>query len=208
MTKKKTEKKTSINFIEYFKIKLSKIVSTFFCVGNIKYAPGTFGSLTTFPLFFVINEFIRIYNITNIYLIFSIYTLTIILLTIVGIWAINVYLKTSKSHDPGEIVIDEVVGQLIAYSIPTMLVRFLYHNFANEIFLTENILSITKIILILTPFIFFRIFDISKFGYVGYIDSNVKGALGVMMDDVVAGIFAALSVCLVLSSFLLIINLK
>lgn len=94
-----------------------------------------------------------------------------VIITIIGLWAADRFDKDMGGHDSKMIVIDEVAGQWIAL-IPAALNPFL----------------------IIIAFITFRFFDILKPWPIGYIDKHVKGAAGVMFDDVVAGIFAAICV--------------
>ena len=93
-----------------------------------------------------------------------------VLLTIVAIKEIDLEEKESGIHDSSSIVIDEVVGVWIALIISGTT-------------WTQIILSV----------ILFRFFDIVKPSIIGRIDKNVKGGLGVMGDDIIAGIFAGLS---------------
>lgn len=90
-----------------------------------------------------------------------------ILVTILAIKAIDAYEKQTGEHDHQSIVIDEVVGVWIAL-----------------------ILSSSTPIQIVASFVFFRIFDIWKPSIIGRIDRDVKGGMGVMGDDIVAGILA------------------
>jgi len=92
-----------------------------------------------------------------------------ILITIVGIKQINIYEKQTGTHDDKSIVIDEVVGLWLAFVIAS-------DNW------TQIALS----------FIFFRIFDIWKPSFIGRIDRNVKGGMGVMGDDLLAGLLAGI----------------
>lgn len=92
-----------------------------------------------------------------------------ILLFAASIGVINEYEKTSGVHDDNSIVIDEVAGIWLAISISGAT----WLGF---------VLSI----------IFFRIFDISKPSIIGRVDRNVKGGLGVMGDDMLAGFFAGI----------------
>jgi phosphatidylglycerophosphatase A len=90
-----------------------------------------------------------------------------------GMWAIKEYMPHTKNVDPAEVVIDEVVGMAITFlAIP-----------------------VANLWLIAIGFVAFRLFDGIKRGPVGWCDRNVKGPLGVMVDDVVAG---ALTVILLL----------
>jgi len=93
-----------------------------------------------------------------------------VLLTIIAIKEIDLEEKESGIHDSSSIVIDEVVGVWIALIISGAT-------------WTQIILSV----------ILFRFFDIVKPSIIGRIDKNVKGGLGVMGDDIIAGIFAGLS---------------
>lgn len=92
-----------------------------------------------------------------------------ILITLTGLWASEKFDHDMGGHDSKMIVIDEVAGQCIAM-IPAMGNPFL----------------------ILLSFLLFRFFDILKPGPIGWIDKNLSGAKGVMYDDVLAGLFAAL----------------
>ena len=136
---------------------------TFFMLGKIKYAPGTIASfITTFLFFFLINFF----NISLIFLL----TLLIFFYSII---AINNSFKEFDSNDPQEIVIDEVVGQLLPLvAIP----------------IYETLWPIQKIYYCIGAFLIFRLFDILKPFPINYIDKNVKGSLGIMLDDIIAGI--------------------
>lgn len=90
-----------------------------------------------------------------------------IIIAIAGAFAANAYAKVVGKKDPGLIVIDEVAGQAI-----TLLAAG------------------TNIWLYLIGFILFRIFDITKPWPVSWADQKVKGGLGIMLDDVLAGMIA------------------
>ena len=92
-----------------------------------------------------------------------------ILLGILGIKAINTYEKNGGEHDDKSIVIDEVVGVWLAL-----------------------VLSSGTLLQVLASFAFFRLFDIWKPSIIGKIDRDVKGGVGVMGDDVLAGICAGI----------------
>ncbi|WP_169777707.1 phosphatidylglycerophosphatase A family protein [Campylobacter mucosalis] len=96
--------------------------------------------------------------------------LATILISLVAINAINEYEKQTGEHDHQSIVIDEVAGVWLAFVISGTTI-------------TQMILSL----------IFFRIFDITKPSIIGRIDRNVKGGLGVMGDDLVAGFVAGIA---------------
>lgn len=92
-----------------------------------------------------------------------------LLLAIIGIKQIDAYEAAGGPHDDKSIVIDEVVGVWIALSISSGT-------------LTQWVFSI----------VLFRVFDIWKPSIIGRIDKHVKGGLGVMGDDVIAGVIAGL----------------
>jgi len=100
---------------------------------------------------------------------------------VVGVWAAEAMTRNRENMDPSEFVLDEVAGQFIA------LWAISYPAWAHDIAITA-----------LWPgwiaaFVLFRLFDIWKPGPVGWADRQ-KGATGVMMDDIIAGILAAIGV--------------
>ncbi|GAA8319296.1 phosphatidylglycerophosphatase A [Helicobacter pylori] len=110
-------------------------------------------------------------------LIFSANTLFLgaIFVGLIAIAQIDKEEEESKIHDSSYIVIDELVGMWLAMAISG--------------------LSLAGVIL---SFIFFRIYDITKPSLIGRIDKEVKGGLGVVADDALAGVLAGLSVLLVI----------
>ena len=146
---------------------------TFFMIGKIKYAPGTIASLATCILF------LMLINIFNIIIIFF-FTVTIFLYSFI---AINNSFEEFNSEDPQEIVLDEVVGQLLP-----LLALPIY----------ETLYSVPTIYYCISSFILFRLFDIWKPYPISYIDSNVKGALGIMLDDIIAGFYSIIILVLIL----------
>ncbi len=146
--------------------KTRKIFLTLFYSGLSKKAPGTVGSFVALILGMVI---LNIFNLTTLFLLS-------ILITILAIKEINIYEKDVGTHDNSEIVIDELAGMWIAMSIAGV---------ASDGYLMAII-----------AFGMFRLFDIWKPSVIGRIDREVGGGMGVMGDDVVAGIFAGLSTAL------------
>lgn len=96
-----------------------------------------------------------------------------IIITLTGLWASQSYMNRTKTHDPSEIVIDETAGMMVA-CIPLLF------SFQWDI--------------ILLCFGLFRIFDAVKHGPVGWFDKNINGALGVMLDDIAAGLLTAITI--------------
>ncbi|WQY37442.1 phosphatidylglycerophosphatase A [Helicobacter pylori] len=111
-------------------------------------------------------------------LIFSANTLFLaaVLIGLIAIAQIDKEEEESKIHDSSYIVIDELVGMWLAMAISG--------------------LSLAGVIL---SFIFFRIYDITKPSFIGKIDKEVKGGLGVVADDALAGVLSGLSVLLVIN---------
>ncbi|GAA8374667.1 phosphatidylglycerophosphatase A [Helicobacter pylori] len=111
-------------------------------------------------------------------LIFSANTLFLaaVLIGLIAITQIDKEEEESKIHDSSYIVIDELVGMWLAMAISG--------------------LSLAGVIL---SFIFFRIYDITKPSLIGKIDKEVKGGLGVVADDALAGVLAGLSTLLAIN---------
>ena len=141
-------------------------------IGKIKYAPGTVASLITCLVFLLL---INIFNISVILL----FTLVIFCYSFV---AINNSFENFDAEDPQEIVIDEVVGQMLPlFAIP----------------IYETLYPLPKIYYCVAAFLAFRLFDIWKPYPISYVDNNVKGALGIMLDDILAGIYSIFILTLV-----------
>ncbi|ANE35498.1 phosphatidylglycerophosphatase A [Campylobacter iguaniorum] len=138
---------------------MQKLFLTFFGVGLLKPAPGTWGSIAgaviALPILFYIGD--------------QTLFMASILLFLASIKIINDYESKTNEHDQSHIIIDEVAGVWLAMAI-------------SGASWTQIILSIA----------FFRLLDITKPSIIGRIDKNVKGGLGVMGDDMVAGLFAGL----------------
>ena len=148
---------------------MRKLFLTFFYSGLAPYAPGTFG---TFAGAIVGVGILGIAPVSTLLLL-------TILLTFVAIVEIDKEEKESGIHDASSIVIDEVAGIWLAFT-----------------------LSSGTWIQIILSIAFFRLFDIWKPSVIGRIDRDVKGGLGVMGDDIIAGIFAGLSSAIVYGGLL------
>ena len=113
-------------------------------------------------LFAILVWYISI-NYLNIYFFYTI----IIIVFIFSFKAINIYLRNENKDDPSEVVVDEFIGQ----SLPLIFL------------LQFNVYEV------LLAFSSFRLFDIFKIYPVNKVE-NIKGANGVIMDDLVAGIYS------------------
>ena len=106
----------------------------------------------------------------------NIVLISVIIIFFISLYAVNIFIKNLENKDPKEVVIDEFIGQ----SIPLCLYE-VAHNVPKE---TSEILKFYFIM-----FILFRIFDITKPFPVSYYEKNFKNSLGVIMDDVCAGLY-------------------
>lgn len=188
------------------------LISTWFGIGKIPFAPGTFGSLMAFPLFFASHYLLCLATSESTFNYLFLFCLS--LLFLLGQWSSRVYMKKTGKTDPGEIVIDEVVGQMLvffaAFSVFAPLIGVydvLYGSIAedaqavtiealNEFFFSQAILlsyGITILPSCIIGFILFRIFDIWKPFPIRWCDSNIKGGFGVMFDDIFAAVYASIS---------------
>ena len=148
--------------------KLNYIFVTLFYIGKFPKIPGSIASLiTTIYLMFLFNY---LYISPDIFLFFLVCTF------ILSIISINYYIKDKDNKDPKEIVIDEFIGQ----SIPISLYEISHGNYKEY---SE------KLIVYFLIFILFRIFDIIKPFPASYYDQNFKNGIGVVMDDVCAGLY-------------------
>jgi len=127
-------------------------------------APGTAGSAVGVLLFFAFGR-----------LTLPVYGLTLLALFALAIWASDSAGRQFGVTDDSRIVIDEVVGQLVA------LAPLAGGGAAWP--------------LVVTGFVAFRVFDVWKPGPVGRAERNLPGGLGVVMDDVLAGVLAGLVLC-------------
>ena len=144
---------------------LAYSIASYFGVGFAPFAPGTAGSFMTLPLVAAAAYFFGLWGI-----------LAVAAAAFVLGWPATHYVVThQKVEDPGWVVVDEVVGQTLSFVLVSPL---LYANLSHWY-------------IYLVGFAFFRLFDIKKMGPVKWSDSKLHSALGVMLDDVFAGLFAA-----------------
>jgi phosphatidylglycerophosphatase A len=162
----------------------NSILVTMFGLGKIKFMPGTFGSLaTTAFLFYLFHSL----NISS-----NIILISLIIIFIYSFYAVSTHTESSKNKDPGEIIIDEFLGQ----SIPIYLYE-ISHGTVKE--------SDEAILYYALFFILFRYFDIMKPFPINYFDKNFKNSFGVIMDDICAGLYVVLTVVcfMVIKSYIL-----
>ncbi len=133
---------------------LSLMIATWFGIGLIPFAPGTFGALLALPLW---------YLLTLTYVEVQIAILVVGSLLLIPICSIAG--DALKEPDSSRIVVDEVAGMLISL----IAVPFSLYN---------GVLA----------FVVFRLLDIAKPGPIGWLDKNLDRGLGVMLDDILAGV--------------------
>ena len=155
---------------------------TMFGLGKIKFIPGTIGSLATVIILYVI---FHILNVSSNFVL-----LGLVIIFIYSFPAVSSYIKDNENKDPGEIIIDELIGQ----SIPI---------FAYEISHGTEKSPDEALIFYCICFVLFRFFDIVKPFPVSFFDKKFKNSFGVIMDDVCAGLYVILSlICfMILSSY-------
>ncbi len=133
-------------------------------IGNIPFAPGSFGSLIALPLCFVLAEISLAAAVIC----------TLVFIVFAG-WIADAAEKILKRNDPGCIVIDEIAGMMVTL-----------------IGLPFNLTTVAM------GFIIFRMLDIFKPFPIRYLDKRIPGGLGVVADDVVAGMIANLLLRLII----------
>ena len=136
-------------------IRLAFAIATVFKAGYIPIAPGTVGSIIGLLVFWLIKDYAS----------FTIEMFVAAILFFVGVWASTIVEQVLQRQDPGVVIVDEVVGMLVALMLlpPTTTVIFL-------------------------AFFLFRFFDIVK-PYPARWCEQLSRGWGIMMDDVVAGLY-------------------
>ena len=182
------------------KFNIINFLATGFYSGKFPIMPGTIGSLIAYPIFYIVTYYASkthyisdISSITDldqeILKVFIIQILFCVFLYFLGVKIVDEYLKTAESEDPKEVVIDEILGQFLTLTLSFLCIIFAYHSDKLKSWSNNKI---DFIFLFLLPFILFRFFDAVKPWPINWFDKNIKGAKGVMIDDIVAAIFASL----------------
>ena len=136
-------------------------IATWFGVGLLPRAPGTWGSLAALPVAWAIAYLGGLPALIAATLVVS----------LIGCWAAERYIRAHGQEDPGDIVVDEVAGQWL-----TLLP------------------AATDVGLFAAGFVLFRIADIFKPWPASWADRRLKGGPGAMIDDLFAGAYAGLAV--------------
>ena len=149
---------------------MKSAIATFFFTGHLRPAPGTWGSAAALPAAWLIHGVASFWGLA----------LASIVVFFVGWWATAAHTAGAPDHDPSEVVIDEVVGQWLAL---WPLSFGMWYIGADPWAVPAQA--------VVAAFVLFRFFDITKLGPIGWADRR-HDALGVMLDDVIAGLFAAM----------------
>ena len=142
-------------------------------IGHVKKAPGTFASFISLFIGYYLINLLGIFNFIIFLIIFS----------IIGFIISEIHVRVFKQKDPKEVVIDEFTGQFIA------LLAITSSNNTNDIILSISL-----------SFLLFRFFDITKLGPIKKFE-KLPGGIGIMADDIVAGICAFLVQCGIMTAF-------
>ncbi|MEI8346492.1 MAG: phosphatidylglycerophosphatase A [Pseudomonadota bacterium] len=149
------------------------LVASFFGVGLIPVAPGTFGSLATLPFLWLLFKL-------------SVPPLAILLFILIASYPLGIMIdrlqRDYHTHDPSWVVVDEVLGMALAYNLPF-------------IFMPST--PLTPVLYFTVTFTLFRFYDIVKVFPADKIDRQMKHGMGVILDDLVSGIYAAVTLLLV-----------
>ena len=161
--------------------KLNVLISTFFGNGYISKIPGTFTSLSTLVILYILFEILQFRDLNYILILYSI-------IFFYSFYAVMDSETEFENKDPRQIVIDEVLGQ----AMPLILIVYLS---------SKNLINIPVEIYYLLSFILFRFFDIVKPFPVSYFDKQHKNFFGIIMDDIMAGLYTMLIIYLISLKF-------
>jgi phosphatidylglycerophosphatase A len=158
--------------------KLNEFLLTFFYVGKSKTAPGTFGSLAAVFLWLVVEIAFGRFMIEQV--LQNLFWLALVVIFFAaGLAGIRSYSIKCQEFDHQSIVLDEVIGMLIALQI-----TFMQHE------TLQNPSRKLYWVAVLFCFGFFRYFDIIKPGAIGILDRKMKNSFGVIFDDVMSGLIS------------------
>tara|TARA_E500000178_G_C16807208_1_gene655265 strand:- start:317 stop:820 length:504 start_codon:yes stop_codon:yes gene_type:complete len=152
--------------------KINYLFVTCFGIGSLRYAPGTITSLVTTIFLFSLFHIVSLSK--------NIILIILITVFIYSFYAVSEYIRSNENKDPKEVVVDELIGQ----SIPIYLYEISHGTVKN---------SQEAVLFYLYIFILFRYFDIKKPFPVNFFDKKFKNSFGVILDDVVAGLYVVLT---------------
>jgi phosphatidylglycerophosphatase A len=176
----------SIGRVDMSLVKYHGVILTFFGCGKWKYGPGTFTSFVATCLWLAVSYLFFLKQIpvvfeTIMWIVFS------AVIFVYGVFIVPIYSKLIGEEDHPSIVLDEVMGQIIALLMTYPFIKPYYFIIDNS---RINCLIIVSHVSFC--FLLFRLLDIAKPSIIGSIDRNVKGGVGVMLDDFVCGILSGI----------------
>ncbi|MDC0737112.1 phosphatidylglycerophosphatase A [Cognatishimia sp. SS12] len=160
----------------------AQLIATVGGSGYLRPAPGTWGSAVAVLLALGLHALGG----------FPLLVLATLLVFPLGWWATAEVTRDAEDHDPSEVVIDEVAGQWLAL---WPVSYGAWHAGLDALALYPGWIC---------GFLLFRLFDITKPNLVGWADRR-GDALGVMLDDVIAGVYAALGTAALAALFHLVL---
>jgi phosphatidylglycerophosphatase A len=137
------------------------LIARFGGIGDAYLMPGTWASLATVPLAWLIWAVGGSYALLGVAL----------GVTVLGIWVCDVYARSTERPDPQEVVIDEVAGMLLAAWFVAAA-------------------GVVELVTLMLAFLFFRLFDIAKVWPANWAEKRLPGGYGIMLDDIVAALYA------------------
>ena len=141
--------------------KIISIFTTLFGIGYSPIAPGTIGSIFSIVFLYFLIKFVS----------YSFLVIIFLIILFTSLKLIEKYSNLLKSHDSSTIVIDEFLGIFL------IILFYDYLKFTNDF------------IMFLLILILFRFFDILKIFPINWVDKNIKNSLGVVLDDLLAGVY-------------------
>ena len=142
--------------------KIISIFPTLFGIGYSPIAPGTIGSIFSIVFLYFLIKFVS----------YSFLVIIFLIILFTSLKLIEKYSNLLKSHDSSTIVIDEFLGIFL------IILFYDYLKFANDF------------IMFLLILILFRFFDILKIFPINWVDNNIKNSFGVVLDDLLAGVYS------------------
>lgn len=154
------------------------LIATWFYVGMIGFMPGTFGSIASYPLYYVC-----VYGSESANNAMMRFWMVLIPLFFISWIAIKKFEQKTFTHDNKSIVVDEVLGMLLCFAL-CFDQAYLLAQTLKPYFSIKPVNLAFIIVLIV-----FRYFDITKPLFIKYIDKKMRTALSVILDDLVAALF-------------------
>ena len=168
------KRKNPVN--KYYKVPfLVNLLGSGLFIGHVPFASGTFGSLIGLGIYMLphVRENLFLFVLVAFFFVAGVF--------------VSEIMRKRYGEDPPQVIIDEVVGQWVTYLIGGVIFDLFFHakSFDPQFYVSS------KIVFAVIGFLLFRFFDIVKLQPCKYFDTKDSG-WGIMMDDVVAGIYAGI----------------